>query len=167
MNGTELYFSIFALGFISGAFTMFVWLRLSHDRKRKAKSIVINRNERQQLDTQKNVYGRICNALAPLGKQYERHGVKVYPLGTQGDGTCLINIFWANEFHSMGILSITVGRDFLAVISLQAPCPQGRERNYRTDSLTESSVTKTIIDVQRFITETYVMAYQFVRECAR
>ena len=119
-----------------------------------------SRREQQSLDSQKNVYGRIVNALTPMCITKYMRGVQITPLGLKDDGVYYISVFWKNEFHSLGILSIEVRRDSILVESLTAPCPQGKKRRYTRASLNNESILLVILDLKNFISETYEVAYR-------
>ena len=146
-------------GFLIGLFAGYAlrsWQRGFTERMVNRSS----RKESQAKSTQKNIYGRICNEImllcvSDLPSQRKSRGVQCIPLGIQEDGTYLINLFWQNEFHSLGILSIRVHTVFVFIASMEAPCPQGKKRSYRTLSLSDESVRRVIWDVEQFIFETY------------
>jgi hypothetical protein len=147
-----------------------IWLRRLQKRMGKAKVAMamrkLVRTEHKAHDTKKNAYGRICNKLIEIGMEKTEYGIQVIPLGIQNNGDCIVNIFWRNEYHAMGILGITIGNDSLAVESIQNSCPRGKPRNYHL-ALTEENVARAIDDIKTFMIETYRYAWHAAKMQAR
>ena len=109
-------------------------------------SVQGERRQRQTLDTQINVYGRLKNALEAFQKRDDQQrGIQIVTLGnTFQKDIYTINIFWKNEYHSLGILGIQVYPNSIHIESMSAPCPQGTKRDYATTDLGGGSIEGVI-----------------------
>jgi hypothetical protein len=147
---------IILFGYLAGIFTGWqfkgLWLKMSH-------------NYKKSVDTQKNTYGRLKNALEPLSKpEDQERGVVVHPLGNFVGPKHIytINIFWGNKKSQLGILGVQVYPNYIGV-ETHGGYPRGETRDYTTENLSDSEIQKVIDDVRLFVEETNKAAEEIAR----